>query len=306
MHTTRIRRSRLALAAAGAATLLTLTACSAASTASDSAPSSTAAPQDAQGARQPSGVSGVIAAAQDGQLQVQTSDAQTTVRYTSETAVRTTVSGTVADLQLGECVLAVGGDDEAATRITVTESVDGECAMAGMPGGGAPGGAAPGAGGGTPPEGERPEGMPTGAPGEIPAERPEGMPTDRPDGGSGEGAQGGFPGGGITIGKVTAVTAEAVSIDALAPDDDEAGATTSTELSVNADTTVSRTAEGTTDDIAQGLCVSAQGEADDAGGYDATSLTLSQPGDDGTCSRGRGGFGGPPSSGDGQGGDGDD
>lgn len=281
----RIHRTWPVLAAGAVAALLALAGCSAASTASTaSAPqlSSTTDTSRGDNPRQ-AGVSGLIAAMQDGQLQVQASDVQTTVRYTADTTVLTTASGAVADLQIGECVVAMSGDDDAITRITVTDTVDGECTTGGFPGGA---GGAPGDAGGTPPNQERPQGMPSD------------KPTARSDGdqmpGSGERASsgaGGFPGGSITVGKVTAITVDTVTVDAVGQDD----AVASTALTVNADTTVSRTVDGSATDIAQGLCVTVQGKADDAGGYDATSLTLSQPVDDGQCTTGRGGFGAPPS-----------
>ena len=276
-HPTRIRPPRLAFAAGAVFVLLALAGCSTGSTASESAPTSTPSPREDR--QQPSGVSGLIAAAQDGQLQVRSAEAQTAVRYTADTTVRSTVSGTVADLRAGDCVIAMGEEGDAVTRITVTVAVDGECGMAGVPGGGA---ARDGAGG-TPPNGVR----------------PTDMPTDAPDGGSRPGGSGGgFPGGSITVGKVTAVTTGAITVDAVGQSgsrEDTTPTATSTELTVSADTVVSRTVDGTTGDISEGLCVTAQGEADDAGGYDATALTLSQPAEDGTCSTGRGGFGTPPS-----------
>ena len=280
MNTTiRTRRAWGALAAGAVVGMLALTACSAASTAASAPePSSTAAPGNGGGNGARPGVSGLIAAAQDGQLQVQASDSQTTVRYTADTTVRTTVTEAVSAVQVGQCVFAMAGDDEVVTRITVTDAVDGTC-TSGFPGGG----------GGTPPaggSGNAGRGMPSG----MPTDRPTDMPSGAPSGGFG---------GTVTAGAVTAVAADSITVDATGQD----GKTTSTILTVDADTTVSTTVAGSASDIAEGLCVTAQGTADSSGGYDATSLTLTKPNDSGQCAGGRGGFGGGP-NGNGQGGNG--
>lgn len=261
-------RGRLLVLLSGAAIAVTLTAC-----ASAEPPAEQPAPSTpATGSVAPRGVSGLIAAAQDGQLQVQSTDAQTTVRYTAGTAFSTTVTVDVSTLQVGDCVVAITDGGELATTITLTEVVDGECGV----GGGFPGGGAPPEGGF--PEGERPEGMPSGAPGE--GGRPEGFP-------EGAGPRG-F--GGATVGSVTALATDSVTIETTDP----AGEAASVTLSVTGETIVTTTVDGSAADIAVGRCVTAQGEADSTGGYDATSLTLSDPNDDGQCTGVggmRGGFG---------------
>lgn len=273
-----LRGARLLLVAGAAIAAVTLTACSTAAPAATEATETRS--QQQQGERpsgMPEGVSGLIASAEDGQLQVQGSDSQTTVRYTEETTVRTNVEIAATDIKVGDCITAMTGEDDATTTITVTEAVDGGCGVGGFPGGGTPGG-------GDLPEGGFPEG-----------ERPEGVPTERP--GGGEMPEDGF--GGFTVGTVTAVEADVLTVDAVGQD----GETTRSTVDVSTDTSITTTVDGSTADIVEGLCVTAQGEADDAGGYDATSLSLSQPDADGECNTlggFRGGFAGPPSN------DGDD
>ncbi|UJP11290.1 hypothetical protein L2X99_07130 [Microbacterium sp. KUDC0406] len=175
-------------------------------------------------------------------------------------------------------------DAKTATTVTVTEaSDDGTCGM----GGGFPGG------GGMPSDGERPEGMPTDMPTDMPSERPSDMPSGGP------GGRGGF--GSMVSGAVTAVSDSAITVDAVAFGED--AKTTSTEVALSADTTITGTAAATTADVKTGLCVTAMGEADDAGGYDATSLALSDPDSSGECTGAFPGGGRMPGANSGQGGD---
>ena len=74
--------------------------------------------------------------------------------------------------------------------------------------------------------------------------------------------------------------------------------TTTSDVTITAETTATGTVAATTADIATGLCVTAAGEADDAGGYDATSLALSDADENGECSTGFGGFPGGGAPGD--------
>jgi hypothetical protein len=124
------------------------------------------------------------------------------------------------------------------------------------------------------------------------------MPSDFPtDGTQPSGAPTDFPGGGdfgtFVTGKVTAVSGSTITVDAVGADD----ATTSTDVTVDDDTafTVTVAADATT--LVVGQCVAAQGEADEAGGFAATSLTVSTPGDDGCTARFGGGQGGFPGGG---------
>ena len=266
---------------AAAATAAVLLAGCAGSDSPDAAGARTAPPEPASG-DQPLGVSGLIAAAQDGVLQVQGDDAQTSVRYTSDTTVSKTVTVDASTISVGDCVLAITGQDaDAATTIRVTEaSSDGTCA--GFPG--APGGGTPH---------DAPE-MPNGAPdGPRPSGAPDGArPSDAP--GPAEGGTGAF--GALTIGRVTAVTATSLTVEAARLEGAEASssAATSSDVQIDADTVVSATVNGTTADVAVGVCVTATGEADTAGGFDATALVLSDPDEAGSCRTGMGFPGGRP------------
>jgi len=266
---------------AAAATAAVLLAGCAGSDSPDAAGARTAPPEPASG-DQPLGVSGLIAAAQDGVLQVQGDDAQTSVRYTSDTTVSKTVTVDASTISVGDCVLAITGQDaDAATTIRVTEaSSDGTCA------------GFPGAPGGGPPH-DAPE-MPNGAPdGPRPSGAPDGArPSDAP--GPAEGGTGAF--GALTIGRVTAVTATSLTVEAARLEGAEASssAATSSDVQIDADTVVSATVNGTTADVAVGVCVTATGEADTAGGFDATALVLSDPDEAGSCRTGMGFPGGRP------------
>jgi len=251
-----------------------------ASASADPEPASTEqATTDAeQAARTPSGVSGLIASADDGLLQVQGSDSQTAVRYTDATTVTKSVTIDASTIAVGSCVMIVTDEDgTTATSVTVTDAADdGTCSLGG--GGGFP----VGDDAETPADGERPEGMPTD------------MPSDAPDGqgeGSGGDTQGGPGGrgfGGFTAGMVTAVADGVLTVESTGFGDD--AETTTSDVTLTAETTATGTEAATTADIATGLCVTAAGEADDAGGYDATSLALSDADENGECSTGFGGF----------------
>lgn len=238
----------------------------------------------AQTARTPSGVSGLIASADDGLLQVQGSDTQTAVRYTDATTVTRSVAIDASTIAVGSCVTIVTDDDGAtATSITVTDAADdGTCSLGG--GGGFPGG---GDDSEMPADGERPAGMPT----DMPSGAPDG--SSDAEGGPGSAGGGGF--GGFTVGTVTAATDGVLTVESDFGDDAE---TTTSDVTITAETTATGTVAATTADIATGLCVTAAGEADDAGGYDATSLALSDADENGECSTGFGGFPGGGAPGD--------
>lgn len=217
-----------------------------------------------------SGLSGEIVYVDDGLLQVQDGSSQTAVRYTSDTAVTTQATLSIADVAEGDCVTAVVADDGAATAVTVSEQVDGECAVTG----GGFGGGFGGGGMGEMPDVETGD-MPEGGPGDG-----GDFSTMAPESGQipGDGA-----GGSFVIGIVTAVGTDGLSIE------DTEGSTT--EVTVGDDTAIEGTVPAATSDIEVGMCVTATGTADDAGGYDATALVLSEAGDDGCISgavRGRG------------------
>ncbi|WP_165310920.1 hypothetical protein [Microbacterium protaetiae] len=281
-----LNRRRPVVAAAvagGAAVLLALAGCS--STAAGAADAS-ASPAAAAGGGQPGqnaqdrgGVSGLIAAIQDGVLQVQGDDEQTAVRYTDDTSIQRTRTVTASDIAVGDCVLAVTGpDSDAATTITVTAASDDGSCTSGFGGGGFGGG------------GARPTGAPTGMPQDgSRGTMGSGMPQDgtAPSGAPtpGQSGAGGF--GQFTSGEVTAVSADSLTVKTTSQN----GSSSSEKVSLSAETTVTATKDASSSDIAEGLCVRATGTADDKGGYDATALVLSDASSDGTCTTGAG-FGG--------------
>lgn len=218
-----------------------------------------AGPQAGAGA-QP-GVSGLIAAITDDTLQVQDDSSQTAVRFDADTTITRQADLSRSEIQVGDCVIVMSEDSEVQS-VTVSQTVDGECRIGGLqPGGQEPGGAAD----------EDPPSPPDGAPsGEFSA-----PPTD------GETPSGDrFPDSGEMVsGEVVAVSADSLSI---AQDD------TTQELTFGEDVAITGQVEATVEDLATGLCVTAQGEADDSGGMDAESLRLSDPDESGSCTTGMG------------------
>lgn len=216
------------------------------------------------------GTSGEIVAIDDTTAQVRSNQSgQVAVSWTSDTSILNTVTGTIADVSVGDCVLVMLDDDVAST-VRLTESTDGECSLGGGPmrqRGQAPDGAQP--------DGERPDGVPDG-------ERPSDRPSDAPDGGG----RGGF--GNIVVGAVTKVANASLTIDAqtFGQEDGESETTSQTVL-VTSDTTITMTEDVDSSAIKVGLCMTAQGDQDDAGAVAATTITLSPKTDD-SCG---GGFG---------------
>ncbi|MBO1903059.1 hypothetical protein J4H92_14020 [Leucobacter weissii] len=284
------RPASRALLAAGilSVSLLGLAGCSATedgTAASDTATNSVPSSESPQG---PQGVSGEIALVSDGLLQVQGTDSQTAVSYTSETEITEQVAGSLDDVTVGVCINASGAaededstdeDSTTAARVTISEAVDGSCAPSGMGGG---------------PSGSAPEGAPEGAEnGEMPEPPADGSgaPAEGAEDGSGERPEmpgGGF--GGFTSGLVTAVDGETITVEtASAGGDADSDETGSAEVIVDDATEFTTTREASSEALVVGECVAAQGEYDGEE-YAATSLRISEADDDG-CSTG---FGGGP------------
>ena len=239
------------------------------------APSGAPQPETTPGARANPGVSGTIAYVSGQLMQVQDSSMQTAVAWTSATTFRTEVSGTLADVTAGECVVASGAltgvtgstaaptPSATAVRVTITEPVDGKCA-AGMFGGagGFPGG--------------RPTAMP-GGDGGMPEGRPTDLPSGIPTGGSFGNDSRAF--GARTAGLVTAVDGSTITVQVTGQD----GTTTTATATVDASTTYTKTVAADASAVVVGQCASAFGTADSSGKVTATSVTVSAP-VDGTCS----------------------
>ena len=109
------------------------------------------------------------------------------------------------------------------------------------------------------------------------------MPTDAPNGGPG-----GLAAGDVASGAVTAISGDSITVDSRVMGSDD---TESVEVAVGSDTVLTVTLAADTTALVVGQCVTAQGSADEKGGFAATSLTVSAPSSDGTC--GRIGFPGP-------------
>lgn len=262
----------------------------AADTAADAAPEAaggdgSGAPGEGRG-----GVSGLVAAVSDAVAQIQDDESQTAVTWDDATVFRRTATAGLDAVTVGACVVAVlpGEDsgDTAATSVMVTEAVDGECSAGlGAPwsgerpdGAGAPG--AEGDSGGLSSldgSGAAADGAPTPPAGELP---------EMPDGEAPTGRVGGF--GSIVAGRVTGVSGTTLTVEVTDAD----GASTSQTVATSDATVVTTTAVADSSALVVGVCADVQGEADTSGGMAATSITVSDPGDDGCTARG--GFGGMP------------
>ncbi len=224
------------------------------------------------------GASGEVVAIDGPMAQVRNeSTGQVAVSWTGDTVFTATVDGAVDDIEVGDCVLARGADEESgepAESVQVTEPVDGPCSSGG--GFGARMG----------------QGMPGAGSGAL--ERPEGAPTRTP---RMDGERLGL--GSIVTGEVTAVEAGALTVEAVslaapsAEGEDEAAPTTQMQmLAVDDTTAVTTTVDADADAVAVGACVRATGQTDDVGAVTAETIAVSDP-IDGTCDIGGFGMGAP-------------
>lgn len=224
------------------------------------------------------GASGLIAAVSPDTLQVQGTDAQTTVTYGSSTRFTQVVTGKVAD---GDCVTVTGtpvsGDDTAltATSVQIEAKVNGACPTLGRFGSGS--GNGNGAGGGF-----------FGGASGSPRPRPSGAPS-----GSGQlGRDFAFAAGTVTAVSGSTVTVQGVLREPRTSASPSAQPTTPTSLTVtlSASTQVTATEAATSKAAVVGMCATAIGRADDRGDIAATSITVSKPDANG-CRAGAGAFG---------------
>ena len=238
------------------------------------------------------GASGLVAAVNGTTLQVQGNNTQTAVSYTSRTTFTSQVAAVSADVVVGACVMVRGeGATEtppstpsstrplAASSITITPAVHGEC-RAGSGRGGA---------------GDLPRGGGPGAPpgGTVPSGGPSGTRTGRPT----DGAMGGRPGGfGGAFGKVTAVSAGGFTVTSTvverpagagpaSPGSSPSAHTRTVIVTTSAQTTFTKTVSTTAKAAAVGTCVTAEGKADDTGAIAATSVAV-RPAENGSCTQG--------------------
>jgi hypothetical protein len=262
-----------------------------------SAPTTTAAGgggNSAGGGRAFPGATGLLAQIDGTTLQVQGTDAQTAVTYSSGTRFSNTVATQRSTIVVGDCVQvrtprpgsgtgnppptavpgAVTGPIIAAS-VDISPAVNGTCSVFG--GLGAPGARPPGASG----DATRPPGAPSSG-------RTRGP-------GAGGNAFGGFG----AFGKVISVSGTRLMVESSRPQSGSATTTTPTTRAVETTgaTTYTRTGAATAKALAVGLCVTALGKASDTGSIAATSISL-RPAQNGSCSTGFGrrGQGGVPSS----------
>jgi hypothetical protein len=241
--------------------------------ASSSSPAPTRGGNLGGGQRSFPGTTGLIAQASPGSLQVQSTNAQTTVTYTSATRFTQTVPAKVA---AGQCVTITGSPVTgstgtlAATSVRIQAKVNGACptlAGRGLGGGfgGGFGGGQAGAGSGAP----RPSGAPTGAPRIAAA---------------------------VATGTVTAVTGSTVTMQGVLRVGRQAAsaptAPATITVTLSATTTVTATVATTSAAAVVGKCATAIGKPNARGDIAATSIAISTPGATGCRTGFGGGFGG--------------
>lgn len=237
-----------------------------------------------QGGTRPPGVSGLVAAVDGRILQVQGTDTQTSVTWSSSTRFTREAAATAAAVVVGSCVIVrgapatgTGATDPAAPvaamSVAVSAAVGGECTGGFARGGAGRGGFA---------------GGPTGALPDTTGPRPSDAPSGRFGPGPGVG------GGRGAFGRVTAVTAAGFTVVSTVPvragGTATAGPTATTRtvtVTTSRATTYTVTVTATAKAAAVGTCVTAQGPSDDTGAVQATSIAV-RPAVDGTCSQGFG------------------
>ncbi|SDU80327.1 hypothetical protein SAMN04488544_0162 [Microlunatus sagamiharensis] len=270
----RARRPVLLLALATAGLTLTLAGCSGPDASTPGSDPSAAAGQRTGGSRadgqRPPGVSGLVAAVSGKTLQVQSASEQTAVTWTGSTTFTETTKASPSALKTGLCaaVRTTGGGSAspaapatpatgplAAASVTLSPAVDGSCTggFGGAYGGGRPSGA---------PSGAAPSGAPSGAR-----------------------TASGFAGRG-TDGKVTSVDGSTFVVAAREP-----GGTATTDVTVTTSGSTTWTQVTTTSAKAAtvGRCATATGRTSGTGALTATTVRLSAPASDGTCTQAFGG-----------------
>lgn len=222
------------------------------------------------------GGSGKVAAVAGRTAQVQGAKSQVAVTWTAKTLFSQQVAAKASDLKVGDCVVAMpdfqngasssssASSGVAASTVRISTAVKGSCTRPGFGGG-------PGDG--------RPGGGPSWAPSGAPSGAPRGM-----SGGRGFGA----------FGKVTAVSGSGFTVESMQMG---SSSTSSVSVTTTSNTTWTRQAVATAQDVKVGRCVVSRGQADATGAITATSIMISEP-TNGQCSSG---FHGRPGGRPGQG-----
>ena len=205
------------------------------------------------------GANGKVAAVDGSTAQVQGMEGQVAVTWNASTTFTKQVSAGLSDVDVGDCVL-VGSDAEpsadgagpvtevTAASVRITAKTDGSCG----PGVRGPGGS-DGAGGGP---------------------QFDGSPPDAPGGASPQ-----IRGFGGAVGEVTAVSATGFTVASVMPGSDDE---TAVAVTVDDGTTYTTMAPGVASDVEVGVCVQADGSADEAGAVTAETIAVSPP-QDGQC-----------------------
>jgi hypothetical protein len=274
----RITKGSLVLVAGAA---LLLTGCGPATSSGATAPQG-AASQGAQpnGGFGPGGnfVTGLIADVSGKTLQVQSTDAQTAVTYTSKTRFSEQTTVTSAAVKAGSCVMvqSSGTTDSTAitaTNVSVSAAVKGECAGRGGFGGLRPGG--------------RPSGLPSGAPGGQATAAPQGGQSANPQPGQ-SGARNGANRPRGVFGKVGSVSGSTFTVASTAFGTAKSQTYT---VTTTAKTTFTEEKVVRASAVKVGKCATAAGKTDSTGAVTATTIAL-RPAVGGKCTFGAGRAGG--------------
>lgn len=268
-HRTRPRLTRTLAAACGATVLLI-----GAAACGNAGPAATANGPSGEGGQQGGqqggpanqqagpmpGAVGKVAAVADNIAQVQGVQGQVAVSWTNATTFTKEVAASLADVKVGTCVLVLPVDQGngtgssgsgvpttvAASGVRISEPTGGTCSPVRGPDGA----------GGPQLQGAPPSGAPQGG------TRPPQM-----------------RGLGGAMGKVTAVSASGFTVSSVMPG---STAATTVTVTVGAATTYTTTVKAAPADVKVGVCVQAQGTADDTGAVTATRIEVSTP-QDGQC-----------------------
>ena len=234
---------RLVPAVIGGALVLLVAACGSSDNPTAAAPASSV-PPSANRAGGPA-ASGTVAALAQSSIEVQNPSAgQVTVNYSGNTTFTDRVSGTLADVTTGSCVLVSGtGQPLTAQTVEITPASANGCA-AGFGGNGG---------------GARPQNGNTGRPSRTP--RPSGTNA-----------------GDRAFGSVTAVSATGFTVR---QDNRQTGATTDVSVTVGSSTTYTKTQSADSSALKVGECVVATGQADDTGAVAAKTIAISLAGPNG-------------------------
>lgn len=195
--------------------------------------------------------SGTVAAVAAANIQVQNSSGQVTVNFSGDTMFTDRVSATLTDVAQGSCVIVTGTGQPVLARNVEISTANANGCTGGFVGGGA---------------------RPRNGTGQ---QRPSDSRAPRPSG-----ANGARP----VAGKVTAVTGNGFTVQ---QDDQQTGATTDVQVTVDANTTYGMSVSAKSDALKVGECVAATGQTDDTGAVTAKTIAISQPGPNGCGVGGR-------------------